>query len=128
MPETTKSETPEVTQLTDAEIAKVAHEANRAYAATLGEVKLPWEETPKDVQNSVIAGVSYRRIHPWAGSEEQHDQWLEYKSAQGWQYGEKLDYAAKTHPCMLPYAKLPAAQRTKDTLFTAIFDALCLVS
>ena len=42
----------------------------------------------------------------------------------GWVYGEHKDEQRKTHPCIVPYDELPAAQRAKDALFLANVRAL----
>jgi hypothetical protein len=41
----------------------------------------------------------------------------------GWVYGTAKDAEKKTHPCMVPYDKLPLAQRRKDALFQAAVRA-----
>jgi hypothetical protein len=45
---------------------------------------------------------------------EEHDRWMKERISQGWQYGEKRDNDLKLHPALLPWAKLPEAQRIKD--------------
>ena len=46
------------------------------------------------------------------------------KEQAGWVYGIEKDEAAMTHPCLVPYAELPADQRFKDSLFGAVVRAL----
>lgn len=45
--------------------------------------------------------------------------WVSYKAADGWRYGPFKDPVAKTHPCMVPYDKLPPEQRVKDASTSA---------
>lgn len=44
--------------------------------------------------------------------------------AEGWTYGPVKDFAAKTSPCLIPYADLPEAQRRKDALFQSVVRAV----
>ena len=48
--------------ITDEQIARVAHEANRAYCLSLGDPsQLPWEEAPDWAKESAIDGVRFHR-------------------------------------------------------------------
>ena len=51
------------------------------------------------------------------GPRESHAGWLAEKVATGWVYGPVKDPAAKTHPCMVPFDRLPFSQQAKDVLF-----------
>lgn len=109
-----------------AHIAQVTHEANRAYCATLGDFsQLPWQHAPVWQKDSAVVGV--RAVLDGSSAktaEQQHEVWCEFKRADGWVYGATKNESAKTHPCLVPYAELPAAQRYKDHLFRAIVVAL----
>lgn len=43
---------------------------------------------------------------------------------EGWKYGPIKDADKKEHPCMVPFADLPAAQQAKDYIFRAVVHAL----
>ena len=104
-------------------IARVAHEANRAYCATLGDHSpMPWEQAEQWQRESVTDGVqcALRGATP----EESHENWLRFKRRDGWTYGPVKDPSRKQHPCMVPYADLPEEQRRKDVLFTSIVSAM----
>lgn len=107
-------------------VAQVCHEANRAYAIATGEpaeqIHGPWSECPEEIRQSARSGV--RRALDGASPEMLHESWCEQKIADGWKHGETRDNAAKVHPCLVPYRKLPEVQRTKDRLFANIVDAL----
>ena len=106
-------------------IAKVCHDANRAYCETLGDfTQLPWEEAPAWQRVSAIKGVEFSLAHPAAPPSASHDSWLEEKRATGWSWGPVKDPVAKTHPCFVPYDQLPIEQRRKDALFQAVVRAL----
>lgn len=107
------------------EIAKVCHEANRAYCAALGDTShLPWEDAPTWQRESAIAGV---RAHMYGGglsAEESHAAWLKLKYEQGWSYGPTKDPTLKLHPCCVPYDQLPPYEKAKDYIFGAIVKAI----
>lgn len=110
---------------TDEQIARVTHEANRAYCVALGDFsQVEWEVAPVWQQDSAIAGVAAKRANPSMTAADQHESWLAHKVTDGWVYGEVKDADAKTHPCMVPYGQLPAKQRAKDHIFGAICAAM----
>lgn len=107
------------------EIAKVCHEVNRAYCASLGDhSQLAWEEAPAWQKASAVAGVEYLLANPELGPSATHDSWLCVKRQEGWAYGPVKDPERKLHPCMVPFEELPPAQQLKDSLFGAVVRAL----
>lgn len=106
-------------------IARVAHEINRAYCASLGDVSQPaWDEAPEWQRKSALARVAMHLANPDATPEQSHESWLAEKLAQGWSYGPVKDAEKKQHPCCVPYGELPAEQKAKDYLFRAVVHAL----
>lgn len=106
-------------------IARVCHDANRAYCIGLGDDSQPiWENAPRWQTSSALAGVEFHIANPEAGPEASHENWLKDKLADGWTWGPKKDEATKTHPCIMPFDQLPQEQQAKDKLFKAIVDAL----
>jgi RyR domain len=106
-------------------IAKVCHEANRAYCQTIGDnSQLPWEQAEEWQQNSAITGVEYAIGNPYAPASAQHDAWLADKPADGWKYGPEKKPDIREHPCWVPYDQLPIEQKKKDALFKAVVAAL----
>lgn len=123
----TREEYPYLRQplLEPAEIARIAHDVNRAHRCALGEDAGPtWHEAPEWQRESVLAGVMLHLSNPDAGPEASHEAWAARKVAEGWQYGPAKDADAKTHPCLVPFAELPVEQQAKDFLFRAIVHAL----
>lgn len=107
------------------EIAKVCHEVNRAYCASLGDTsQLPWEEAPQWQRDSAVNGVRHAQANPNAHPSDSHKSWLEEKRAAGWKYGPDKDPEKKTHPCFVPYDELPTNQKAKDYIFLAIVRQL----
>jgi hypothetical protein len=106
------------------DIARVCHEANRAYCASLGDFSQPsWDDAPTWQRESAINGV---RAHLKSDlmPRESHELWLKEKADAGWSYGAVKDAVKKVHPCFVPYDELPEAQKRKDSLFSAIVAAL----
>lgn len=105
-------------------IAKVCHEANRAFCEVLGDSpQVRWEECPDWQRESAIRGVQYVLDYPYAPASAQHDAWMVDKIRDGWVYGEVKDPEKKTHPCLVPFENLPPEQQAKDYLFRAICKA-----
>jgi len=107
------------------EIARVAHEVNRAYCNALGDHSQPtWEDAPDWQRESALVGVALHVQRPEAGPEASHASWLEEKQRTGWRFGLVKDPVAKTHPCMVDFAALPVEQQAKDFIFRAVVHAL----
>lgn len=110
------------------QVARVCHEANRAYCQTIGDNSQPtWEDAPEWQRASAIEGVNFHFGEHAAGREPapsaSHEKWLEQKRAEGWTYGPTKDVVAKRHPCFMPYDGLPIEQRRKDYIFAAVCRA-----
>jgi hypothetical protein len=107
------------------DIARVTHEANRAWCVALGDLsQVPWDEAPDWQRQSALDGVQFHLANPGAGPDNSHNCWLAEKERDGWVYGEVKDPTAKTHPCIVPFEQLPPEQQAKDRLFSAIVRAL----
>lgn len=110
--------------MTDEQIeraARAAHEANRAYCQAIGDhTQLTWEAAPEWQKASERLGVQFILENPDASPSASHDSWLAEKIRDGWKYGAVRDAEAKTHPCFVPYEKLPESQKAKDAIFGAV--------
>ena len=108
-------------------IARVCHEANRAYCETIGDTSnFPWRVINDTIKGSIINGVENVLANVLANDttpKESHENWMEYKLEEGWVYGLQKDLIKKTHPCLVDYADLPTDQKIKDHLFVAIVMA-----
>ena len=103
------------------QIARVAHETNKAFCETIGDLtQKPWPEAEQWQRDSAIKGVEFLIANPQAPASATHDDWVRQKEADGWKFGEVKDPIAKTHPCMVPYEELPIEQRLKDYLLRHI--------
>lgn len=108
-----------------ASIARVCHEANRAYCASIGDYsQKPWREAPPWQRQSAVNGVSFAMRNTSAGPSASHESWLAEKRAHGWKFGPVKDEQKKEHPCFVAYEELGAEQKAKDAVFLAVVRAL----
>ncbi len=111
--------------MTDEEIARVCHQANRGLCAAFGDHSQPdWEDAPEWARTSAVKGVAFTRANPEAPPSASHESWLAEKEATGWKYGPVKDPEKKEHPCFVPYDELPPEQKAKDYVFQAVARAL----
>jgi len=111
--------------MTIEQLAKVCHEAHRAYCEIAGIMVGPhWGEAPVEQREGVIKGVRYALSLQMPAPSDMHRNWLKEKKVQGWTYGPVKDDAKKQHPCCVPYEALPQDQKVKDKLFIGIVQAL----
>lgn len=123
-----QSQNPKEDSLKEAKIcmiAKVCHQANKAYCEANGDPsQKDWDEAEDWQRNSAEKGVRFRMDNPEAGHDAKHNSWMDEKINDGWQYGKEKNAEAKTHPCIVAFEELPEFQQKKDSLFCAIVDAL----
>lgn len=115
--------------ITITQLARVIHEANRAYQSALGQPVDPdWDtcgQSENDIwrQESTINSVK----DLLAGNvdfEEQHNRWLQERFAGGWVIGPVKDPVAKTSPALVPWDQVPDTEKAKNVLRLGIFNAL----
>jgi RyR domain len=107
------------------QIAKVAHEVNRAYCQSLGDDSQPsWEGAPEWQKSSAINGVQYHVENPGADPRSSHENWLKQKREEGWVHGPVKNAELKQHPCMVPFDNLPTSQKAKDFIFRQVVHSL----
>lgn len=110
---------------TNTQIAKVAHEVNRAYCQALGdESQLAWEDAPQWQQDSAMLGVKLHIDCPDAGPQASHESWMNQKVSEGWVYGPEKRADLKQHPCLVPFDQLPREQQAKDYLFRSVVHSV----
>ena len=47
-------------------------------------------------------------------AERTHEAWAARRLAEGWRWGPERSDARKEHPCLVPYAQLPEAEKDYD--------------
>lgn len=106
-------------------IACAVHQQNKTYCEMRGDTsQVPWSSAPANIKASAIDGV--RNALAGATPQQSHENWLAFKRKDGWIYGEVKDAQAKTHPCMVPYDKLPPEERHKDHLFIEMVQQMAV--
>lgn len=106
------------------EIARVAHEGNRAYCRALGDYSQPlWDDAPEWQRVSSRMGADLHTMGDF-GPEASHAAWMKNKTDEGWVYGPVKDVEKKEHPCMVPFEQLPLEQQIKDHLFRQVVHSL----
>ena len=110
--------------LTTENVARIAHEANRAVQIVTGDPapSPAWDEAPEWQRESAVVGVA--AALDGATPEGLHESWCATKESDGWVYGPTKDADRKTHPCLVPYGDLPPEQTLKDHLFAGVVAAL----
>lgn len=112
-------------KLTIPEIAEVAHEVNRALCKAFGDdSQLPWLETTLENKDASITQVEFTLANPDATPEDQHNEWMRKKLANGWKFGPVKDTYAKTHPDLVLYSQLSDAKKSKDYAYGAVVRTL----
>jgi hypothetical protein len=111
-----------------ARVARVCHEANKAYCVTIGDNSQPyWFEAPYWQRDSAIKGVKFHLNALQSGQKPSpsasHESWLAEKRDAGWKFGPVKDADKKEHPCFVAYDELPFEQRMKDYIFSAIVES-----
>ena len=106
-------------------IARVCHEANRAYCLFLGDASHAcWDDAPQWQRDGAISVVLFHCANPEAGDSASHDNWLKDKERDGWRYGPMNNPKTKEHPRFVPFDQLPPEWQMKDRLFRSIVHAL----
>ena len=110
--------------MTPLDIARIVHEANRAYCVTLGDPsQVAWDDAPNWQQASAVNGVEGILDGRITRPEQSHESWLAEKTRTGWRYGPVKNAETKEHPCFVPYVELPPEQQVKDAIFFAVVRA-----
>ncbi len=111
--------------MTVTDVARVCHEANRAYYLSLGdESQAAWQYAPDWQQQAALSGVRAILAGMVTTGEQAHQAWVDEQTRDGWIYGAYKDPEAKRHPHLVPYDQLMPEIRAKDELFVAIVRAL----
>lgn len=96
--------------------AKACHEMNRVYCESQGDFsQKSWEEAVEWQRVSARNGVT--NVLNGVMGDALHEAWRQEKIADGWTWAEEKNAEKKQHPCLVPWAQLPMAQKVKDHVF-----------
>lgn len=105
--------------------ARVANAVNNALRMHFNEpANASWDELDDESKHRAMIGVAKAAEDPDMTPMECHKLWIESMAADGYRFGENIDYVRKEHPAMVPYTQLPEPQKLKTQLFLAIVRAL----
>src|SRR4051794_3881752 len=90
-----------------------ADRLDRVTRDTLRRV-MTYKPTPIDTRGIELPSELHALTERLA--ENAHDLWAIERLAQGWSYGLGRDDKQRLHPCLVPYASLPDAERTFDRI------------
>ena len=80
-------------------VASAIHKKMKLFCKMPGIEKEPGERTDEEL---------------WALRRLEHRRWNAYMRSEGYCYGMKRDYLAKTHPCLVPFGALSQTEQEKD--------------
>lgn len=105
------------------EAAKFAHIVDCVYSQLIGESPpLAWLDLT-DSQRATAVAVA-EAVLRGDSLEALHDLWRAAYVADGWVYGEAVNYAQKVSPRLLPYADLPPEQSQKVAVVQSTVRAI----
>lgn len=70
---------------------------------------------PNPVETSMVSLASYVESIKDKLAENIHEMWAMNKIEAGWQWGEYRDDMRHIHPCLVPFDKLPPAEKRYDS-------------
>jgi hypothetical protein len=94
-----------------------------AIAAEAPIVPVPWAEREEPFKKQFFEVIERQCGEMRSKSpEELHGSWMQAYIEMGWKYGEEYSREKKTHPDLVPYAKLGSLERDKDAVFVALCE------
>ena len=114
---------PPVTPTLFEKIAKVCHEAHRAWGEVNGDTSnVPWQQASTQERSFSVDAV--RQALAGAEPRQLHESWRNVKLETGWTYGPTKDLQTKTTPHLVPYDQLPEVKKQDNELLAAVARAL----
>jgi hypothetical protein len=110
--------------MTITDIAKVVHNIQVVFCASIGETIPAWEDALEIMQTATKIGVRDLINNPNATGGFSHEQWMKNKLAEGYVWGVVRDHVKKTHPSLIPFEQLPHNEQVKDHLFVETVRSL----
>jgi hypothetical protein len=87
---------------------EIVYDLLRSFNRTFHNQQIPeFADAEEWEQAAATSSFIYVRDHPELSPPEIHREWLGIMRDQGWEYGEKMDPEARTHPHMRVWEDLP---------------------
>lgn len=113
-----------LTEIEKMSIAILIHETNRAFCEMTGDASQePWESAEdwqRESARSIVQDILNNPDPSTLSPETIHNQWMEQKQRDGWNFGPVKDGVLKTHPSLIPFLELPCEERIKDYLVLSV--------
>jgi hypothetical protein len=104
-----------------ADVARIAYEAVRAYAAGIGDNHhRKWRRLDEAHQQSLIDGVLFHYLNPRLGPEAAHLHRCKKLMEKGWNWGPVKAEEDRQSPILVPWEELPEARQMKYFIFGVI--------
>jgi hypothetical protein len=104
-----------------ADVARIAYEAVRAYAAGIGDNHhRKWRRLDEAHQQSLIDGVLFHYLNPRLGPEAAHLHRCKKLMEKGWSWGPVKAEEDRQSPILVPWEELPEARQMKYFIFGCI--------
>ncbi|MDB4584824.1 hypothetical protein N9164_16870 [Draconibacterium sp.] len=108
-------------------IARIAHDADRAWCAAFGwPGSAGWSHCTPGDREARIEAVLMIITTPGADASTLHDDWCEVMRRNGWRHGAAHDGIARTSPGLIAFDRLPIDQQRRQAMFVGIVRALSL--
>ena len=115
------------TTLTVEQVAKACYDVNHVYCRHVFKQHTwpTWDKAPLWRRDSMLVGVNniFYSSRP-IGAEENHINWCDFRTANGWTFGLNVDARNKRHPALVPFNELSKIQRTKHLIFVTLVQEL----
>ena len=118
------------TQLWYLACTRTAHEVNRVYCESLGDMtQCPWVEISEEQQAEAVKVLRAHIHNVYLPPQESHELWVKQMVSLGWKHGKEHNSTNKTHPLLLPYESLSELDKTKQALFkVSVVASMCSVN
>ncbi len=94
--------------------ARICHAMWCAFQMGAGQ---RWESEPSSSQiRSQMDGLKEWDRDPSMTPQQNHENWMRFKLAEGWQYGPERNEARRENPCLVDWDDLPSIEREKDSM------------
>ncbi len=94
--------------------AKLVHLSWVSYQMGAGQ-SYNLDATPAQL-TSQKNGLDFFLKSPNSTPEQNHENWMKFRLADGWKLGPVKDEDKKEHPDLIPYDELPEVEKMKDTM------------
>lgn len=92
-----------------------------AIAAKAPVIPAPWGDREKSFKDQFLPLIERQCGQYYSDSpEELHGSWAQAYFDMGWKLGDTYSREEKTHPDLVPYAKLGQLEKDKDTVFVLL--------